>query len=264
MKKIALLLVLALLLGFLVVPSGAADRAIRAVAERIAGGAALMQEVDRDRPIDEFYDRARRFADLTARSTGHGNVSEEWRRLRSAYKAARKEARRGREEGWRFLVSHLDEDFAAGDRLIGGRAGDEPSSPGTGEARKLSLIRSEVCVGRNRTDHSCPSRRDALTFTLPRDVAAIRRFDTEWRDFGANGNGELYINDKLLWREDVNKDWDGDGRDLNLRVPAGSVITIRSANGDPIWIRKLTLDVLERADRDDYRDPWDLPYDPWR
>jgi hypothetical protein len=42
------------------------------------------------------------------------------------------------------------------------------------------------------------------------------------------------------------------------------VITIRSANGDPIWIRKLTLDVLERADRDDYRDPWDLPYDPWR
>ena len=263
MKKMPLLLALALLLAFLVAPSGAADRNLRAVAERIADGAALMQDVDRDRAIDEFHDRARRFADLTRGSTGRGNVPEEWRRLRAAYKAARKEARRGREEGWRFLVTHLDEDFAAGDRLVADVAGGEPPASGT-EARKLSLIRSETCIGRNRTDHSCPNRKDALTFTLPRDVAAIRRFDTEWRDFGANGNGELYINDRLVWREDVNKDWDGDGRDLNLRVPKGSVITMRSANGDPIWIRKLTVDVLERADRDDYRDPWDLPYDPWR
>ncbi|MGH7805260.1 MAG: hypothetical protein ACREQJ_13010 [Candidatus Binatia bacterium] len=258
MKKI----LLAVLLLTVAVSAGAADRNLRVVAERIVGGAALMREIDRDRPIDEFYDRARRFADLARGSTGRGDVSEEWRRLRSSYRTARKEARRGREEGWSFLTSHLDEDFAAGDRLIGSVA-DGPAT-GTGEARRVSLIRSETCVGRNKTDHACPNRRDTLTFSLPRDVKVIRRFDTEWRDFGANGNGELYINDRLVWREDVNKDWDGDGKDLNLRIPAGSVITLRSANGDPIWVRKLTVDVLEREDRDDYRDPWNLPYDPWR
>ena len=240
----------------------AADQAdVRRIADRIVGGASLMRELGRDREVDTFYDRARRFADLARGATGPGDLDDEWRRLRSSYRAARKASRRSRDEGWRFLTAHLDEDFADGSRILGSSGDDDG---GAGELRRLSLIRDVMCFGRNNTDHACPNRRDSLTFALPRDVAVIRRFDVEWRDYGENANGEVYLNDRLVWRQDVKKDWGAAGRELNVRVPAGSVLTIRSSNGDPIWVRKLTVDVLEREDRDDYRDPWNLPYDPWR
>ena len=254
----------AILVGASWVTARAADPALRTLAEHVVGGASLMRELGRDESFDRFYEEAVRFADLARGETGPGDAEEQWRRVRSAYRATRRTTRRSKDDGWRFLIVHLEEDLAAGDRLLRGRGGAEKPSAGTGEPRRLSLIRSETCFGRTETAHTCPNRRDSLTFALPRDVAVIRRFDVEWRDHGADAKGELYVNDRLVWREDVNKDWDGDGKDLNLRLAAGSVITLRSSNGDPVWVRKLTVDVLDREDRDDYRDPWNLPWDPWR
>ena len=67
------------------------------------------------------------------------------------------------------------------------------------------------------------------------------------------------MNDRLIWRADVARNWDGDSKSLDVRVPTGSTLTVRSSNGDPIWIRRLTAETLATASREQtYRNPWDF------
>jgi hypothetical protein len=128
-------------------------------------------------------------------------------------------------------------------------------------ARSISFIDHESCVGTRKSDRQCATPRESLTFRIPREVAVINRLDGEWRDFGRGSNAEIYVNDRLVWRSDVNKDWDGDGTALNVRVAPGSTLTVRSSTGDPIWIRRLTAETLATASADQtYRQPWDFPW----
>lgn len=236
----ALVVSLALLLG-LVGGVGAAE--LDDLALRIAGGAALAGKVARG-PAREFDEGARRFEELVRRGAPRKEVEKAWRRARSSYVALRNANRGGSDARLAFLLTHLDADATAIDRIVGTGGGDD-GKDSSGTARTLSLIRTEVCFGKNATERRCPEARDSLSFRLPSDVSAIRRIDVEWRDFGRDAKGEVYVDDRLVWSEDVNKDWDGDGKKLNLAVRGRPRITLRSSNGDPIWIRKLTVEVVD-------------------
>lgn len=260
--------VLAMIAGFLVwmtVDTQAADPTMREVAERIAGGASLVGGSGGGRAGDEFAERAARFADAVRQGAAQKDVVSEWRRVKKAYRAVRRGGERSRDARWSFLVSHLDEDVAVVDRALGNVVGDDSDDGGSGEARTISLLRSEACIGTNSGEHACRNGKQTVTFALPRGTTGLRRIDAEWRDYGRSANAEVYLDDRLVWREDVNKDWDGDGKDLNLRTSGRSTITIRSSNGDPIWIRKLTVEVIDsEAGSERYEEPWNMRSNPWK
>lgn len=210
-------------------------------------------------PAQAFHDRAHHFEESLGRGRDH--LGDDWREVRSSFEAARRSARQD-DPRTTFLVSHLQEDLAEADLLVGpyATAPAHPPSEGTvGSNGRISFIDEETCVGTGRSDRPCAMPRDSLTFRIPRDVAVINRLDGEWRDFGRGANAEIYVNDQLVWRTDVAKDWDDDGTSLDVRVPPGSTLTVRSANGDPIWIRQLTAETLATPNREQtYRAPWDF------
>lgn len=239
---------------------GQTRRELRELSAEITGGASLLAGIASSRPTKAFHDRARQFSDAVGRREQLGN---NWRQVNSSFETARKSVARGNDPRIAFLVSHLQEDLAAAAPLVGSYAG-RPGSPSAGTVGangRISFIDQEICVGTARSDRACPTPRDSLTFRIPRDVAVINRLDGEWRDFGRKSNAEIYVNDRLVWRVDVNKDWDGDGTALNVRVTPGSTVTIRSSTGDPIWIRRLTAETLAVASADQtYKNPWDYPW----
>jgi hypothetical protein len=231
---------------------GHTRRDLRELAAQIAAGASLLVNVASSRATQAFYDRAHQFEESLGRGREH--LDDDWREVRSSFEAARRSVRRD-DARTTFLVSHLQEDLAEADPLVGSYA-----SGGTaGSNRRISFVDQETCVGTGRSGRPCYTPRDSLTFRIPRDVAVISRLDGEWRDFGRGANAEIYVNDRLVWRTDVAKDWDSDGTSLDVRIPIGSTLTVRSANGDPIWIRRLTAETLATPSRErTYRDPWDF------
>jgi hypothetical protein len=238
-------------------PPGNTRRDLRELASQITGGASLLVDVASSRPVADFRERARHFEDSLGRRRDH--VADDWRELRGAFGAARSSAARGRDPRITFLVSHLEEDLAEGDRLIGSYASEPAPPPSDGGAARLSFIDRDTCVGDTHGGNACPTFRESLTFPIPRNVAVISRLDGEWRDFGRGANAEIYVNDRLVWRTDVARDWDGDSTSLDVRIPPGSTLTVRSSNGDPIWIRRLTAETLHEVARDEsYRSPWDF------
>jgi len=259
--------VLVLLLGFSSAvaharddsPPGRTRRDLRELAAKISGGASLLVDVASSRPTQAFQDHARNFEDAVRR---RDNLGDDWRELRSSFEAARRSARREDDPRTTFLLSHLQEDLAEADPLVGSYAGESapPPSGGTVDSNgRISFIDQETCVGTGRSGRPCSTPRESLTFRIPRDVAVINRLDGEWRDFGRGANAEIYVNDRLVWRTDVAKDWDGDGKSLDVRIPPGSTLTVRSSNGDPIWIRRLTAETLATASVEPtYRNPWDF------
>lgn len=240
-------------------PPGHTRRDLRELAAQITGGAALLVDVASSRPAQAFHDRAHTFEESLGRGRKH--LDDDWREVRSSFEAARRSARRD-DPRTTFLVSHLQEDLAEADLLVRSYASESapPPSGGTvGSGGRISFIDQETCVGTGRSGRPCPTPRDSLTFRIPRDIAVISRLDGEWRDFGRGANAEIYVNDRLVWRTDVAKDWDGDGTSLDVRIPPGSTLTVRSSNGDPIWIRRLTAETLATASRErTYRNPWDF------
>jgi len=240
-------------------PPGHSRRDLRELAAQITGGASLLVDVASSRATQAFHDRAHRFEDAVEQ---RDHVGDDWREVRSSFEAARRAARREDDPRIAFLVSHLQEDLAEAAPLVGSYAGGSapPPSGGTvGADGRISFIDQETCVGTGRSGRPCSSPRDSLTFRIPRDVAVINRLDGEWRDFGRGANAEIYVNDQLVWRTDVAKDWDGDGKSLDVRIPPGSTLTVRSSTGDPIWIRRLTAETLATASVEPtYRNPWDF------
>jgi hypothetical protein len=236
-------------------PGGHTRHDLRELAAQITGGAALFVNVSSSSAAQAFHDRAHHFEESLGRRSDH--VADDWRDVRRSFEAARRSVRREEDPRITFLVSHLQEDLAEADSLVGSYAG-APGPPPSGDGR-ISFIDQETCVGTGRSGRPCPTPRDSLTFRIPRDVAVIKRLDGEWRDFGRGANAEIYVNDQLVWRSDVGKDWDGDGTSLDVRIPPGSTLIVRSSNGDPIWIRRLTAETLATADRErTYRNPWDF------
>jgi hypothetical protein len=240
-------------------PSGRTRPDLRALAAKITGGASLLVDVSSSRATQAFHDSAHHFEDAVER---RDHVADDWREVRSSFEAARRDARRQDDPRITFVISHLQEDLAEAAPLVGSYAGESapPPSGGTvGSNGRVSFINRETCVGTERSNRPCSTPRDSLTFRIPREVAVINRLDGEWRDFGRGANAEIYVNDQLVWRTDVAKDWDGDTTSLNVRIPPGSTLTVRSSTGDPIWIRRLTAETLATASREQtYRNPWDF------
>jgi hypothetical protein len=247
-------------------PPRHARRDLRELAAQIAGGASLLYDVVSNRPAEEFRDRAHHFQESLG--GGRGHVTDDWRELRSSFEGVRRSTRRD-ERRIDFLVSHLQEDIAEADGLVRSYAFGAPPPPSGephGSEGRISFIDHETCVGTRPSGTPCTPPRDSLTFRIPRDVGGISRLDAEWRDFGRGANAEVYVNDRLVWRSDVAKDWDGDGTTLDVRIPPGSTLTVRSSNGDPIWIRRLTAETVATAGRErTYRNPWEFIWqDPYR
>ncbi len=234
----------------------ALDRDLLEVANRIEGGAALLDEIASSREVDDFHDRARRFQRALDDDSRGRRILEDWRELREQFR--RLEGLRGaRNARVDFLFTHLAEDVAAGDRIVG-RGGfggpDAGSTPG-----RVSFVRGEACVGVKRVGPKpCPSPRGDLTFRIPREVSVIRKISGEWRDFGRGAVAQIYVDDRFVWGSDVAKDWDSDARsDLGLRVAPGSTITVVSQQGDPLWVRRLDIEYEGDDDRSHRgRDDW--------
>jgi hypothetical protein len=240
-------------------PPGRTRRDLRELAAKITGGASLLVDVASSRATQTFHDRAHRFEGAVER---RDHVADDWREVRSSFEAARQSARREDDGRITFLLSHLQEDLAEAAPLVGSYAGESAPPPNGGTESsngRISFIDRETCVGTGSSGRPCPTPRDSLTFRIPRDVAVINRLDGEWRDFGRGANAEIYVNDRLVWRTDVARDWDGDGTPLDVRIPPGSTLTVRSSTGDPIWIRRLTAETLATASGEQtYRNPWDF------
>jgi hypothetical protein len=237
------------------VPSG-----LPSIAHRIAGGASLIDNLSRSSASDRFEELARRLdRALAQRRVRH--LARDWREVRDAYEQTRRTVSAG-DARIDFVLAHLQEDVAQGDRIVGSlpAPGPGPGTPPTTPGR-VSFIDRQTCVGNARVGRSCPTSQSSLTFNIPREVAVIRRLEAEWRDYGSRANAEVYINDRLVWRTDVGEDWDSDNRPLDVRVTPGSTITVRSHDGAPIWIRKFTADTLREPERSfPYRDPWEFPW----
>jgi hypothetical protein len=260
LAALVLVLGLAPTLGF-AQGRGARDdtrRDLREVAAKITGGASLLAGVDSGPSGQAFQERARRFEEAVERRRP---LADDWRELRASFEDARRSARRKDDPRVVFLVTHLHEDLLAGAPLVAASAErgrpsrDETAADASG---RLSFIDRETCVGTGRSGTPCTTPRDVLSFRIPRNVEVIRRLDGEWRDFGRGANAEIHLNDRLVWRTDVEKDWDRDDKTLDLRVPPGSTLTVRSSNGDPIWIRRLSAETLAPAGAEQTTEqPWD-------
>lgn len=234
-------------------------RDLRELSAKITGGATLLAGVVSGRPTEAFLDRARHFEDAVQR---RDHMGDDWRDLRSSFEEARRSTRRNDDSRTTFLVTHLQEDIAEVDPLVASypaEAGTAPSGDAVSAGGHISFVDQETCVGSGRSGHACSTARDSLTFKIPRDVTVINRIDAEWRDFGRGADAEIYVNDRLVWRTDVARNWDGDGKTLAIRIPPGSTLSVRSSTGDPIWIRRLSAETLATASVDQtYRNPWDF------
>ena len=257
-----LLLTAACSLLLVVAPSGAYDddddrddrrnprERLEPLAHRIAGAASLLYGVERNRATERFHESTHHFEDILD-DRRERRIDDDWRAVREAYDEVRRRGVR-RDAQTEFILTHLAEDMERGDRVVAHvESGGGGGYPGGGEeAGRLALIDRETCVGWNRVGpRPCPSARDSVTFSIPRSVKVLRQVNAEWRDFGRGANAEVYVNDRLVWRTDVAKDWDPDGKRLDMRIWPGSTITLRSGNGDPIWIRRLDIEAARDEGR---------------
>jgi len=228
------------------------------LAHRIAGGASLLSDLTQSPSASRFHDRAHHFEDAVGERSG-GHLTEDWRDLRDAFEQARHELAGG-ESRLDFLLAHLQEDIALGDRLVASITSEPPNTGYTGNGPgTVSFVNRTICVGTTDVGRPCPSSRGSQTFRIPREVSVIRRLNAEWRDFGANSNVEIYVNDRLVWRTDTPEDWASATIPLNVQIQPGSTLTVRSSDGDPIWIRRLNAETLRATASDEsYRNPWDF------
>ena len=247
-------MLLPLLLVLLLAPASAHEPpgqkrradALRDVASRIVGGASLLVELDPRRATRDLHDRAHRFEDGLGSRRDGGELRADWQRLRGAFEEARRTGGRP-DERRAFLFVHLAEELEAGDALVG----RVPSSaPDTSERRKYAFVLTEECVGTNRAGaRPCPSPRRELSFRIPQRISAIHRIVGEWRDYGRDTRPQVLVNGQVVWKASAKSGWDTDGKSLTLPVRPGSVLSLRSTNGDPFWVRRLEVEYDETPGR---------------
>ena len=104
------------------------------------------------------------------------------------------------------------------------------------------FIREETCLGGNAAGkRPCPNQTNVLTFRLPRGTARVTNLVGEWRDYGLKGKLLVHIDGVRVWRTDVKKKWDRDRKILDHPVPSGATVSLRSENGDPVWVRRFEV-----------------------
>ncbi len=214
--------------------------------DRIVGGASLLRS---HRP--GFSTRALHEAALRFQQTGRFRTDQlrrQYAELTAAFREVRASQGFALDREMEFLLTHLQQDLRALDSRLASaweafppaRSEFPPSFPS--EVYSHGFIRAETCLGANATgQRPCPNQTNVLTFRLPRGAAHITNLVGEWRDYGLKGKLLVHINGVRVWRTDVKKKWDRDRKALDHPVPSGATVSLRSENGDAIWIRRFDI-----------------------
>ncbi len=205
--------------------------------DRIVGGTSLLHAHRPDFSTRTLHEAARRFQQSVYSRTGRSR--QQYTELTAAFREVRASHGFALAREVEFILTHLQQDIRALDgRLVATRDPSPPSS----QVYSYGFIREETCLGGNAAGkRPCPNQANVLTFRLPRDVARITNLVGEWRDYGLKGKLLVHIDGVRVWRTDVRKKWDRDRRSLDHPVPSRATVSLRSENGDPIWIRRFEI-----------------------
>ncbi len=213
---------------------------------RIVGGASLLRAHRPSFDTRALHEAALRFQQsVYARM---GTSRRQYAELTAAFSTVRAAHGFARDREVEFILAHLQQDLRALDgRLVSAWDTLPPSSPEfpsslASEAYSYGFIREETCLGGNAAgQRPCPNQTNVLTFRLPRGAARLTTLVGEWRDYGLKGKLLVHIDGVRVWRTDVKKNWDRDRKRLDHPVPAGATVSLRSENGDSIWIRRFEI-----------------------
>jgi len=205
--------------------------------DRIVGGTSLLRAHRPSFSTRSLHEAALRFQRSIYSRTGTSR--RQYAELTAAFSNVRASHRLALDREVEFILTHLQQDIRALDgRLV---STFEPS-PLSSQVYSYGFIREETCLGGNASGkRPCPNQTNVLTFRLPRGVARITNLVGEWRDYGLKGKLLVHIDGVRVWRTDVKKKWDRDRKLLDHPVPSGATVSLRSENGDSIWIRRFEV-----------------------
>lgn len=227
--------------GLWALPARADHRSdLSAISDRILGGASLLRRLEPTYATEDLYKRTLHFQRAVRTwEAGGSHLRRDLTELEEAFHGVlRSYPGRSQDGAVEFILTHLREEVEAAERIVR-QVGPSSLPP---SFYSYGFLQREVCVGENAAGpRPCPKPRAALTFPLPRDTAVVAQLLGEWRDYGLRGKAQVIINGVAVWETDVKSGWEQDARTLDFPVSPGSTLTIRSANGDPIWIRRLEI-----------------------
>lgn len=205
--------------------------------DRIVGGTSLLRAHRPSLSTRALHEAALRFQQ--ARYSRTGRLRRQYAELTAAFRNVRASYGFALDREVEFILAHLQQDIRALDgRLV---STFDPSPPSF-QVYSYGFIREETCLGGNVAGkRPCPNQTNVLTFRLPRGAARITNLIGEWRDYGLKGKLLVHIDGVRVWRTDVKKKWDRDRKLLDHPVPSGATVSLRSENGDPIWIRRFEV-----------------------
>ena len=205
--------------------------------DRIVGGTSLLRAHRPSFSTRTLHEAALRLQQSIYSRTGTSR--RQYAELTAAFRNVRASHGFALDREVEFILTHLQQDIRALDgRLV---STFEPSPPSS-QVYSYGFIREETCLGGNADGkRPCPNQTNVLTFRLPRGAARITNLVGEWRDYGLKGKLLVHIDGVRVWRTDVKKKWDRDRKLLDHPVPSGATVSLRSENGDPIWIRRFEV-----------------------
>lgn len=214
--------------------------------DRIVGGASLLHAHRPDFSTRALHEAALRFQQAGRFRTDR--LRRPYAKLTAAFREVRAAHGFALDHEMEFILTHLQQDLRALDgRLASAWEAFPPSRPEfpssfASEVYSHGFIQAETCLGGNAAGkRPCPHQTNVLTFRLPRGAARITNLVGEWRDYGLKGKLLVHIDGVRVWRTDVKKKWDRDRKLLDHPVPSGATVSLRSENGDPIWIRRFEI-----------------------
>lgn len=214
--------------------------------DRIVGGTSLLHAHRPSFSTRSLHEAALRFQQAGRFRTDR--LRQQYAELTAAFRNVRASYGFALDREVEFILTHLQQDLRALDgRLASAWDAFPPSSPEfpssfASEVYSHGFIQAETCLGANAGGkRPCPSQTNVLTFRLPRGAARITNLVGEWRDYGLKGKLLVHIDGVRVWRTDVKKKWDRDRKLLDHPVPSGATVSLRSENGDPIWIRRFEV-----------------------
>ncbi len=219
--------------------------------DRIVGGTSLLHAHRPSFNTRALHEAALRFQQSVYSRTGTSR--RQYAELTAAFRTVRTSHGFALDREMAFILTHLQQDLRALDGRLASAWDTFPPTRSefpsfrSSEVYAHGFIQAETCLGGNAAGkRPCPNQTNVLTFRLPRGAARITNLVGEWRDYGLKGKLLVHIDGVRVWRTDVKKKWDRDRKLLDHPVPAGATVSLRSENGDPIWIRRFEVKYARR------------------
>ena len=211
--------------------------------DRIVGGTALLRAHRPSLSTRALHEAALRFQQ--SRHSRTDTLRRQYAELTVAFRNVRVSYGFALDREVEFILVHLQQDIRAVDGRLVSTFDPSPSpspSPSSSQVYSYGFIREETCLGGNAAGkRPCPNQTNVLTFRLPRGTARVTNLVGEWRDYGLKGKLLVHIDGVRVWRTDVKKKWDRDSKSLDHPVPSGATVSLRSENGDPVWVRRFEV-----------------------